>query len=164
MKSQLSSPFVRMPLKSSPGRARPPVTASKLFELIRSERGKRYTVKGSFTVSNAQGKTLTIPDGYEHDRYSIVKDLPDVKPAVAHDYASDPNPETGSGRRWDDGTEITRADADHLFGWLMATSDDAETREKSVLYLNGIRFFGGPLWHLGTLRQALRNAFKDFRP
>ena len=139
------------------------VTVSKLFELVPSESGKRYKVNGSFTVHNGRGKSLSIPDQYEHDRYSVVPDLPDARPAVAHDYASDPDPSTGSGRRWDDGSEITRAEADHLFLYLMQQSADHKTRKRALWYYRGIRLVGWPLWFLGSAERSIRGVFGEFR-
>ena len=140
------------------------VHAAKAFELIPGERGKSYTVKHAFTVYDERGRALTIREAFKHDRYSIVPDLPDPIPAIAHDYACDANPKTGSGRKWDDGSDITRADADALFAYLMRESLDEKTQRKARLYGIGIRIVGAPLWYCGSLKRALLGVFSAFKP
>ena len=118
------------------------------IELLPWESGKKYKVKKQFTVTGPNGKKLTVTKDYEHDRYSFAPNLRDDIPSSAHDFAYDPT-EEGSGRKWDDGTHITRADADMMMRDLMRDSEDPDTQSAADLYYKAVRKFGWwPWWKL----------------
>lgn len=116
------------------------------IEVFPSERGKVYRVTKAFTVhQNTINKSLTIPLGFEHDRYTFAPDLPDEKPAVAHDRAY-------GCHKWDDGTKMKRADADALLLQLMLQSRDPMTRSNAQLYYKWVRRCGWGPWLMGSFR------------
>jgi len=130
------------------------------IELCTWERGRVWRVREMFTAANRRRKKLTIRKGFKHDRYTLAPDLPDEKPAVVHDYCYEANPAQGSGRKWDDGSSISREEADEFLHDLMATSDDETTRQAADTYYKGVRLLGGPVWIRGTIKMWLRNITK----
>jgi hypothetical protein len=130
-----------------------PLVTRTPFEILPWERGRRWKVTVAFTVLDRQGRRLTIPHGFEHDRYSIAPDLPDEIPAIAHDRAYEV-------QTWDGGERMLRADADLLLLDLMRASWSRLTRTAAPVYYRGVRLGGWPSWRLrgaiGRLRRLNR--------
>jgi len=127
------------------------ITNDKL-EIFPWEAGKEYTVKESFTIE-WRGKKLTITKGFKHDRYTVAPDLPDRKPAISHDFAY-------IYQRWDDGTDITRFEADCMFRDLMRQSEDRTTRSFANLYFVGVRCCGWWGWSRNNLKNVSQSSIK----
>ena len=122
------------------------------WEVIDAERDKTWTVETAFTVTAEDGEELTIPAGFEHDRYTTAPDTNDNTPAVAHDFCYS---KIASGRKWDSGKKISRKSADKLLRFLMEQSDDPQTKERAAQYYRGVRLYGWPTWHLNTLKARI---------
>jgi hypothetical protein len=130
-----------------------PLITRTPFEILPWERGRRWKVTVAFTVLDRQGRRLTIPHGFEHDRYSIAPDLPDEIPAIAHDRAYEV-------QTWDGGERMLRPDADLLLYDLMRASWSRLTRTVAGVYYRGVWLGGWPFWRLrgalGRLRRPHR--------
>lgn len=122
------------------------------MELLKCERGRRWRVTQPFVVTSRGGHQLTVRKGYVHDRYTFAPDTLDEKPAAVHDFTYD-----GCDRKWDDGTLITREDADLLLYDLMVISPDLPTRQRALQYYQWVRRVGGVWWAFGTLKTWLRS-------
>jgi len=127
------------------------------WELVKSERGKTWTVAETFTVTAKDGRKLTVPAGFVHDRFSIAPDCNDNRAAATHDFAYT---KAASGRRWDDGSKITKGDADNLMRYLMEQSDDSQARERAAQYYHFVRWYGWKAWITGTWR-SVRESVED---
>ena len=123
------------------------------WELLKDERGKTWTVLVLRTFTAPNGKQTTPRIGFKHDRYSFAPNTPDEWPAVGHDFTYDIN---GAGRKWDDGTPITRKDADDLLHNEMLNSPDEMTRNLADYYYSKVRLVGWYPWYKGSLRLMLR--------
>ena len=130
-----------------------PLITRTPYEILPWERGRTWRVTVAFTVLDRQGRRLTIPPGFTHDRYSIAPDLPDEIPAIAHDRAYEV-------QTWDGGERMLRADADLLLYDLMRASWSRLTRTAAGVYYRGVRLGGWPSWRLrgaiGRLRRLHR--------
>jgi len=133
----------------------PALGALGALELIRGEKGDKWRTTSDVTVRDVTGRALTIPAGYEHDRYTWAPNLADELPAVAHDFSYDP---LGARRLWDNGKRITRRAADKLLLFLMSQSADELTREVAPLYYKGVRWLGAMSWTKGAARLWLSRA------
>jgi len=111
------------------------------YELLPSERGKVWIVIETFTVATRYGKTITIPAGYWHDRFTVVPDLPNsIIAAIVHDWLYD---EVNSYHLFDDGTVATRKQADIIFRDLIWNSKDWIF---AYPYYLGVRLLGSCFW------------------
>ena len=108
------------------------------WEIISSEGGKRYKVEKAFTVDTRYGE-VTIPKGFEHDRYTVVPDLHDDLAAIVHDYLY-------TERKFDDGTVCKKSQADRIFYDLMMKVP--EDRAYAKMYYIGVVIFGIVPWYL----------------
>lgn len=84
-------------------------------------------------------KTLTAHKDFIFDGYTLVPNLPDLRPAKIHDIAYEK-------KTWDDGTPITRKEADMMFLDLMKESESKCTRIFAGLYYRGVRTLSGMFW------------------
>ena len=119
------------------------------IELLTSERGKHWHVKEAFTVTNRDGKKLTVRKSFSHDRYTFAPDLDDERPAIVHDFAYDVE---GAHRCWDDGTPISRSEADLFLYDLMKASPDEKTHKCALQYYTWVRRLGWPVWYWGSIK------------
>jgi hypothetical protein len=127
------------------------------FEILPHERGKTWKVPKTFTKTDPEtGKSLTVPEGYEHDRATGGPDTEDDEPFASHDRMYD-NSKKGSRRRWDDGTRITRLAADKFMRYLMEQSKDPKNRFLAETYYEIVRKVGWAPWLRGTIRYGLRD-------
>ena len=110
------------------------------WELLDDERGRTWTVKTEFTVTAPNGKKLTIPVGFTHDRASFAPDCNDNTAFISHDRAY-------AVRRWDDGSSMKRKDADDMMRKLMEDSEDEQARGRAAQYHKFVRAFGWWSWH-----------------
>ena len=118
--------------------------AKAKYELIPSESGKTYLVKEQFTVySTRYKKYITVEYNFEHDRYSVVPDLPDETPAIVHD-------KLYKTHRFDDGSICRKYMADRILKDLMKESG-GKTARYAWLYYNGVCIFGIFSWGLCDL-------------
>jgi hypothetical protein len=105
---------------------------SGFLELNTKEIGKKWIVSESFTVFLHNGKSVTIPKGYQHDRYTFAPNLNAEIPAIVHDYLCE-------FKRYDDGTICERDQADfHFYCLMRGYGVDEKT---SLLYYYGVRFW-----------------------
>lgn len=86
------------------------------------------------------GHSLTIPYWFIGDGYTGVPDPKDRLPARVHDWAY-------REQAWDDGTPISREEADMLLYMLMMGSTDKDTKRLASLYYVGVRALGWMFWH-----------------
>lgn len=101
---------------------------------------RKYIVLEEFSYySPRYRKTLTAHKDFIFDGYSIVPQLPDLRPAKIHDVAYEK-------KKWDDGTPMTRLEADTVFKDLMDISENKWTRIWSRLYYSGVRVLSGMFW------------------
>jgi hypothetical protein len=83
------------------------------YEILPNERNKIWVVEEEFTVETRFGKTVTVPDGFRHDRFTVVPDLKRCRKAsIVHDKLYEIH-------EYDDGTHCTRFEADIIFLDLM---------------------------------------------
>ena len=108
------------------------------WEILPWEAGQKWVVAVPILI-HFEGHDLTIPKGFVFDRYSVVPDLPDCRPAAAHDYAY-------KTKRWDDGATITFQQANSMLLYLMQISDSWITRRCARLYYWGVVLFGKLAW------------------
>lgn len=111
------------------------------IEINPFEIGKTWIVPETFTVASRHGKTLTVPKGFKHDRYTFAPNLGDNRPAIAHDRAY-------RWQIWDDGTMIGFWEANELLLDLMRQSTDARTRRWAWTYYIGVCIGAWPTWLL----------------
>ena len=111
------------------------------FELFPWESGKTWVVTTEFTIE-WNGHKLTIPKGFQHDKYTFAPDVPDERPAVCHDRALEI-------KVWDDGSPSSIDDANKMLYDLMKSSQDKVTRELAGIYYMFLRYF----WWFNTLKQ-----------
>ena len=110
------------------------------IEIFPWEAGKKWKVLRDFTVWNrSHTKSLTTKAGFESDYYSVVPNLPDPVPAVAHDDAF-------TFQQWDDGASMTETEANDLLYWLMQSSRSMITRMMAWTYYKGVCLFGHFFW------------------
>jgi len=107
-----------------------------ILELLPSEAGKTWRTTEEIRVE-WRGKVLTVPKGFEHDRYTFAPDLPDRVPCIVHDFAC-------GVKKWDDGSPLPRKEGNRLFLDLMKASPNRATRFWAKPYFFGVevqRFF-----------------------
>ena len=103
------------------------------------ESGKTFIVEHTWVACGPHGQRLTIEKGFEYDGYSVAPDLPDMKPAEAHDKAY-------TTHRWDDDKWMKRKDADWVLLHYMELSGDSTTRFWAKHYYKGVRKLGWWPW------------------
>jgi len=102
------------------------------WEIIPNERNKTWIVKETFTVKTSFGD-ITIPKGFEHDRFTFAPDLKHSEvAAIVHDYLIEEKP------RFDNGTFCTRKQADQILKELILKSKDYHW---AYVYYYGVRFW-----------------------
>ena len=84
-------------------------------------------------------KELTVPWWFLGDGYTGVPDLPDSAPCRVHDWAYER-------QTWDDGTRITRLEADQLLYMMMIGSNNTNTQDFAACYYWGVRWCGWMFW------------------
>ena len=122
------------------------------WELDPKEKGKLWLVEKTFIVhgpSETKAQNLTIPAGFEFDRYSLAPDLPDWKPAAAHDRAY-------CVQKWDNGDAMARADADWILKNEMLHSGCEITRHFAQLYYDKVHQFGWIPWYKRKLWKIIQ--------
>lgn len=110
-----------------------------LIEIVPWESGKKWKTKTAKRFTGRCGKTLTVEAGFEFDRYTFAPDLPDNWPAAGHDKAY-------TVKRWDDGSPMTRQDADWILLDEMTHSWSAKTRWWANCYYRVVRAVGWMCW------------------
>jgi hypothetical protein len=117
--------------------------------------GKGWRVVRDFTAINGEGKEITVKAGFYSDGYTGVWQPGDPLPAIVHDWIYE------QCRTWDDGTPITKFDADNMLRWLMSQSASWTTRRLATLYWLGVTFFGSKYWDAKvTFKASFKAAFR----
>ena len=112
------------------------------YEILPWERGKLWLVTQPITVLTRYNKYVTVPEGFWHDRFTVVPDLPNaIVAAIVHDWLYDA---LNSNHLFDDGTEATRKQADIIFRDLIWQSKDWIF---AYPYYYGVRVFGRKYWN-----------------
>lgn len=116
-----------------------PLAVKGWIEIDPREIGKTYKTPEEFVAHGPCGKCLTVPKGWKYDSYTFVPNLADWRPAAAHDYAY-------KRKRWDDGSPITRSEADEMLYALMSKSWNPPTVDWAWTFWAGVRLFGWWSW------------------
>jgi hypothetical protein len=102
-----------------------------VIEILPWEIGKKFkTDKDIFIRWGIH--TLSIRSGFPHDGYTFAPNLPDLTPAIAHDFAY-------VYKRWDSGLPIAKWEADLMLYDLMKQSESRATRWCAWIYYLGVR-------------------------
>lgn len=126
------------------------------WELKPDERGKTYLVTEPWIAQGPKPwQRLAIKIGDENDGYTFAPNLPDKKPAEAHDKAYKTH-------CWDNGKRMQRWEADWMLRHYMEISWCPITRFMVKIYCPWVEGRVGWLfWYLGELRlfcKALNSA------
>lgn len=101
----------------------------------------RWRVKRTFTMHSERfNKSVTVEKGFVHDRYSSFFNLSTELPAVCHDHLY-------KFKKWDDGTVVTKLEADLFFYDLIKKSPKWSDRILAPLYYSGVAVFGVFSWY-----------------
>ena len=104
------------------------------WEIIPTERGKKWEVINSFIVSTRYGD-VEVEEGFIHDRFTFVPDLPNsIIASIVHDWLADKKTK----HQFVDGTDCTRKQADTIFRDLIWNSKD---KKWAYPYYWGVRFW-----------------------
>ena len=102
-------------------------------------RGKYIVTEDITYYSPRYKKSITAHKGFIFDGYTIVPDLPDLRPSKIHDICH-------SKKKWNDGSDMTRHEADMILYDLMISSSSKLTRGLARIYYSGVRLFGKLFW------------------
>ena len=108
------------------------------FELFPWERNRTWIVKETFTVDTRFGKSVTVPAGFKHDRFSFAPDIGDCEiGAIVHDYIY-------TFKNFSDGTKATKSQADKILYDLLY---ECGHKWISKLYFVGVLIGGFRSWN-----------------